>query len=123
MESTRQKKYSRLIQRELGEIFQQDTKNLFGNAFITVTRVAISPDLGVAKVHLSLMLAKDSDELMEQIQNKKNEVRKILGNRIRNQVRIIPELIFYNDQGAEYSSKIDEIISKLDIPPEEEEKN
>ena len=121
MESTRQKKYSRLIQRELGEIFQQDIKNLFGNAFITVTRVSVSPDLGVAKVHLSFMLAKDSEQLMEQVQQKKSEIRKTLGNRIRNQVRVIPELIFYNDHGAEYASKIDELLSNLDIPPADED--
>lgn len=120
MESTRQKKYARLIQKELGEIFQQDVKNLFGHVFITVTRVSMSPDLGVAKVHLSFMLSKNPDEIMQLVLQKKNEIRKILGNRIRNQVRVIPELIFYNDMGAEYSSRIDDILSNLDIPPEKE---
>jgi len=119
MESTRQKKYARLIQRELGEIFQQDVKNMFGNIFITVTRVSVSPDLGVAKVHLSFMLAKNTEEIMDHILQKKSEIRKILGIRIRNQVRIIPELIFFNDMGAEYTTRMDDILAKLDIPPED----
>ena len=119
MESTRQKKYARLIQRELGEIFQQDIKHIFHHAFITVTRVAVSPDLGVAKVHLSFLQTGSNENIMELIQARKRDVRRMLGERIRKQVRVIPELVFYLDEGASYASHIDEILSKLDIPPED----
>jgi len=123
MESKRQSKYSRLIQRELGNIFQRDIKSMFGKAMITVTKVNMSPDLGVAKVYLSLLLADNNQEMLERINLRKKEVRKMLGGKIGNQVKKIPELIFYHDNSAEYSQKIDAILSGLDIPPPEEEKD
>jgi len=68
MDSTRQLKVSRLIQKELGEIFQRETRLLFGNALITVTQVRVSPDLGVAKVYVSLFNVPDTKELLKLIQ-------------------------------------------------------
>ncbi|MGK7393041.1 MAG: 30S ribosome-binding factor RbfA [Candidatus Cyclobacteriaceae bacterium M3_2C_046] len=121
MESKRQNKFSRLIQKELGDIFQRDQKGTFHNAFITVTQVRMSPDLGVAKVYLSFFNVDDTDRMMHKINQAKGEVRKNLGNRIANQVRKIPELIFYYDDSAVYSSRIESILSDLDIPPAEDE--
>ncbi len=121
MESKRQNKFSRLIQKELGDIFQRDQKHLFHNVFITVTKVNISPDLGVAKVYLSFLLVKDVEQQMHRIELLKKEIRKQLGNRIAGQVKKVPELIFFHDDSAEYASKIDELLSNLDIPPEEDE--
>lgn len=121
MESQRQQKFSRLIQKELGEIFQQDIKSMFGGAFITVTTVRMSPDLSVAKVFLSFLLVKDREALLEQIKSETKSIRNLLGQRIRKQVRIIPQLVFYLDDTMDYASKIDNIISKLDIPPATQE--
>lgn len=116
-ESQRQLKYSKLIQKELGEIFQQDIKGKFGRAFITVTGVRMSPDLGVAKVNLSIMMVPDKPAFMQHLNEIKKEVRKMLGNRIGKQVRIIPELVFNLDEGAEYASHMDKVITALNIPP------
>jgi ribosome-binding factor A len=121
MESKRQQKYSKLIQKELGEIFQREGKPLVGKAMVTVVRVLMSPDLGVAKVNVSFLLA-DNQALFERINENKSQLRKFLGNRIGKSVRVIPELVFYLDESAAYAQHMDEVISKLDIPePSDEE--
>ncbi|MEQ8418212.1 MAG: 30S ribosome-binding factor RbfA [Imperialibacter sp.] len=121
MESTRQQKYARLIQKELGEIFQRDTKHMFGKAFITITLVKMSPDLGFAKVYLSIFMAEDRDEMLAQINERKSQVRKLLGQRIGKQVRIIPEIAFFIDDTEDHAHKMDSLINSLDIPPADEE--
>jgi ribosome-binding factor A len=119
-ESKRQLKFSKLIQKDLGNLFQQDTKNLFGRAFITVTSVKMSPDLGLAKVYLSFLQVTNSKEMLEKINSHKKEIRKMLGQKIGKQVRIIPDLMFYFDDSAEYAARMDELISNLKIPPANE---
>jgi ribosome-binding factor A len=118
---SRQKKYSSLLQKDLSEIFQKQMANAFGKAFITITDVEVSPDLSFAKIYLSLMLSDKPNETLELIQERKSEIRKHLGNRIGKQVRIIPELAFFMDDTLEQANRIDDILSKLDIPPEEDE--
>ncbi|SEJ32694.1 ribosome-binding factor A [Cyclobacterium xiamenense] len=127
METKRQQKYSKLIQKELGEIFQREGKPLVGKAMVTVVRVLMSPDLGVAKVNLSFLLA-DNQALFKRINENKGQLRKFLGNRIGKSVRVIPELVFYLDESAAYAQHMDEVISKLEIPDpsdetEDEEEN
>jgi len=122
MGSTRQQKYSRLIQKELGEIFQKESRSLVGNAMVTVTRVMMSPDLGLAKVYLSFLLA-DNKALFEKINDSKKAIRRNLGNRIGKSVRVVPEIAFFLDDSSAYAQHMDKIISGLDIPeqPEEDE--
>lgn len=122
MESKRQQKYARLIQRELGEIFQKESRPLVGNAMVTVTRVMMSPDLSVARVYLSFLLAHNS-ELFERINEAKKSIRKNLGTRIGKNVRIIPELAFFMDESSAYAQHMDRVISDLNIPdaPDEDE--
>jgi ribosome-binding factor A len=117
MDTKRQQKYARLLQKELGEIFQRDTKSLFNGHFITVTTVRVSPDLGIAKVYLSFLLVEDKQKLLEYINEQAKTIRKMLGVKIRNQARIIPELHFYLDDNVEYASNIDQLFSKITIPP------
>lgn len=118
--SIRQQKFGKLILRELSDIFQQDKKGLLGNIFISVADVRMSPDLGVAKVYVSMMLAGDKQAALEKLNHHKREIRHALGNRIRNQARIIPELIFYIDEVEENAMKMDALIRSLNIPPEKE---
>lgn len=120
MDSTRQQKYARLIQKDLGEILQKDTKSLFGGSFITVTTVRVSPDLGIAKVYLSFLQAGQKEKLLDNINEQSKAIRKMLAEKIRNQARIIPHLHFYLDDNVEYASHIDQILSKIDIPPAED---
>jgi ribosome-binding factor A len=121
-ESKRQRQFSSLIQKELSEIFQREARWMFeSNVFVTVTDVSMSADLGVAKVFLSFMLSQNKQELIELVQLKKSEIRKLLGNRIGKVVRTIPELIFNLDESADYASRIEGILAGLDIPPAENE--
>lgn len=120
MESKRQQKYAKLIQKELGEIFQRDSKSLTGNAMVTITRVMMSPDLSVAKVYMSFLLA-NNKELFEKINDAKKAIRKNLGNRIGKNVRIIPELAFFLDESSAYAQHMDQLISNLDIPEPQDE--
>lgn len=117
MESKRQQKVARQLQRDLSEIFQRDVPHLFSGAFITVTSVRVSPDLSVARVYLSFLAAKNKDILLESIQEKGKVLRQHLGERVRHQLRIVPDLSFFLDDTAEYADKMDKLFSGLDIPP------
>ena len=117
MDSKRQQKYSRLIQRDLGEIFQRDTKGMFGNAFITVSRVEVSPDLGVAKVYLSFMMVPDKEAMLKEVRIQTKVIRNTLGIKIRHQARIIPQLVFFLDESVDYAMKMDGVFKDLHIPP------
>jgi ribosome-binding factor A len=122
MESKRQQKYASLIQKELGEIFQKESRPLVGNAMVTVTRVMMSPDLSLARVYLSFLLA-NNQELFDKINEAKKAIRRNLGNRIGKSVRIIPELAFFMDESAAYAQHMDRVINDLNIPdaPNEDE--
>lgn len=118
-ESQRQKKFGSMILRDLSEMFQRDFKSLTGSAFVTITSVKMSPDLGVASVYLSFMLAPSDQVLLEQIQENTKTIRQELGKRIRHHVRIVPELRFFLDDTAEHAAKIDQLLSGLNIPKED----
>ena len=120
MASTRQKKFARQIQRDLGEIFQREAPALFGGAFITVTQVQMSPDLRIAKVYLSFLLVNDPEDLLFAIEEKNSHLRNVLGRRLKNQVRSVPELHFFIDDTAEVAAEVDALFDKIDIPPAEE---
>lgn len=115
--TVRQQKFSKLIQKELSDIFQRDRRGILENAFITITDVQMSPDLSVAKIHLSMMLVKDRQAVLDRINLRKREIRKALGDTIRKQVRVIPELAFFIDELEEKATKMDALIDSLKIPP------
>ncbi len=110
METKRQQKISKLIQRDLSEIFQREVAHLTPGVMVTVTKVYVTPDLSLAKVYLSLFPAKDKVKLVEDINKASREIRGLLGNRIRHQVRSIPELRFYLDDSLDYIEKIDDLL-------------
>lgn len=116
MESKRQQKYAKLIQKELGDIFQKEAKHLVGKAMVTVTRVMMSPDLGLAKAYLSFLLV-DPESTFKLVNDHKKEIRHSLAKRIGKTVRVIPELALFPDESAAYAQHMDKIISDLNIPP------
>ena len=117
MDSTRQQKFGRLIQKELGEIFQRDGKNYYGQNFVTITGVRVTPDLSVARVQVSIFKAPKPEEVMNMIRENSHEIRRELGKRIRNQARIIPALEFFLDDSLDYVDKMENIFKNINIPP------
>ncbi|GLU51774.1 MULTISPECIES: 30S ribosome-binding factor RbfA [Dyadobacter] len=127
MESKRQQKVGRQIQKDLGEIFQQDAKHLVNGTFVTITAVRVSPDLGIARAYLSFLPEKNKLFLLETIKENTKFIRQKLAERVRHQLRIVPHLQFYIDDTAEYAAKMDLLFADIVIPPaqpdEEEETN
>ncbi|HEY5746698.1 MAG TPA: 30S ribosome-binding factor RbfA [Chryseolinea sp.] len=117
--TTRQQKYAKLIQKELSDIFQRDKRGILDNAFISIADVRMNPDLSVAKIYISMLLAKDKEKTLEKINKHKSEIRKALGDKIGKQVRIVPELIFFKDEVEENATRMDDLIKNLHIPPEQ----
>ncbi len=93
-------------------MFQREGTPKYGGAMITVTKVNVTRDLSLARVFLSLFATKDKKSLLESIRSHAGEIRFNLGRRIRNQVRHIPDLEFYEDDSLDYIEKIDELLDK-----------
>ena len=117
--TVRQQKFSRLIQKELSNIFQRDQRGILGSTFITIMDVRVSPDLSFVRVYVSMMLAKDKKAVLEKLDTHKKEIRKALGDRIRNQARIVPEIAFFLDEVEENAEKMENLLKGLQIPPAE----
>ncbi|MCC8094085.1 MAG: 30S ribosome-binding factor RbfA [Tannerellaceae bacterium] len=111
MESTRLKKIGRLLQKELGDIFLKQTKGMPGT-LISVSAVRVSPDLGLAKVYVSIFPSEKGPEILEAIRANTKAIRFDLGQRVHLQLRKIPELSFYIDDSLDYIENIDNLLKK-----------
>ena len=110
MTTTRQFKVSRRLEKELGNIFQREGNSIFAGKMITVTEVRITPDLGQARVFLGIFPAADKDSFNKTIQGHTQHLRHELGNRIRHQLRSVPELQFFLDDSLDYIENIDRLL-------------
>ena len=111
MKETRQNRICRLLQKELSLIFQSQTRAMRG-VMVSVTRVRVSPDLSICTAYLSIFPSEKSEELLQNIQRNTSQIRYELGTRVRNQLRIIPELRFFIDDSLDYIERIDELLQK-----------
>jgi ribosome-binding factor A len=123
MDTKRQHKYSKLILRDLAEIFQHDYRDSFGKAFVTLTGVEVSPDLSVASVYVSVLPNSEQENVIETLGHKKSHIRGELGRRIGKQARIVPDLRFFLDETEEHAAQMDSLFKDLEIPPAEEPKD
>jgi len=112
MDSLRQNKVNSLLLREMAEVMQQETRALFPGGMITVTVVRVSPDLGVAKVYVSLFPPKDRPKVLETIKGHAHQLRGKLGHRIGKQMRVVPELMFYLDDSLDRAEEIHRLLKK-----------
>jgi ribosome-binding factor A len=110
METTRQQKVARQIQKDLSEIFMTATRDITQKKMVTVTVVRMSPDLSVAKVYLSLFPSGDAAKFLDNLQHHVKNIRLALGKKIRHQLRIVPELAFFIDDSLDYAEHIDELL-------------
>ena len=101
-----------IVQKDLGEILQQKGQSTFGGVLITVTKVSVTKDLSVAKVYLSLFTTSESNKeiLLDTIRQHTREIRYELGHRVRNQLRVIPDIHFFLDDSLDYIERIDDLL-------------
>ena len=111
MQETRQNKIARLLQKELSIIFQEQTRAMHGT-MVSVTRVRISPDLSICTAYLSVFPSERGEEILENINRTNQQIRYALGQRVRYQLRIVPELRFFIDDSLDYIEHIDELLKK-----------
>lgn len=109
METTRQNKIARLIQKDLSNIFQEQTRQTRG-ILVSVSAVRVSPDLSIAKAYLSIFPSERAQEIMKNINDNANKIRYAMGNLERHQLRIIPELKFFLDDSLDYIDNIDRLL-------------
>ncbi|NCC71826.1 MAG: 30S ribosome-binding factor RbfA [Sphingobacteriia bacterium] len=110
MESKRQLRIAKLLQRELGIMFQREAKEKFSAAMITVTKVHVTKDLAIARIYLSLFATSDKSTLMQEIIRNSGEMRFNLGRRVKDQLRHIPNLEFYEDDSLDYIENIEQLL-------------
>lgn len=109
MESTRQQKIERLIQKEIANLFQEDS-TLYQKGMLTVTRVGVTRDLSYAKIYVSIFGVKDKQVTMSILESNNKEIRFRLGQKVRNQLRVIPEITFVMDDTLDYIENIDKLL-------------
>ena len=100
-----------MLQKELAQIFQEQTRAMHG-MMVSVTRTKVSPDLSVCTAYLSVFPSEKAEETVKNVNDNMKTIRYELGRRIRNQVRIIPELRFFVDDSLDYIDHIDQLLKK-----------
>ena len=110
MESTRQKKVSRLIQKEVADIFLKKGGELAHGKMISITKVRVSPDLSFAKIYVSVYPSVGQNDILKVIQDHSSKIRFEMGQKVRRQLRIVPEIAFFIDDSLDYIDKIDKLL-------------
>ncbi len=110
MENSRQQKIARQIQKDLGEMFSREFAGVIRGAMVTVMEVRMSPDLEYARIWVSVFPFEKHPEVMASLESNNWLIRKTLGAKVRNQLRVVPELTFVLDDSFEYIEKIDNLL-------------
>lgn len=110
METTRQQKIAKQIQKDIADIFQKEGAHIVRGSLVTVTSVRISPDFAYAKIYVSIFPFAHNERIMKELENQNWFIRRELGSRIRNQIKNIPEIQFFLDDSLEYIEHIDQAL-------------
>jgi ribosome-binding factor A len=114
MESLRQQKVARLLQKSVGAFFLDEGKSFNPGGLTSVTRVRVSPDLSVARIYLSMLGPGTPKTILEDIESASRGIRFKLGKELGKSLRIVPDLHFFHDDSAEYAQRIDALLNTLD---------
>jgi len=117
MESKRQQKFAGVLQQDLAAIFQREGMNYLPNTLVTITKVRVTPDLAIARVFLSFFNNVNVQQSLQIVKSHANEIRYKLGARIKDQVRVVPQLEFFVDDTNEYVERMDKIFDKISKEP------
>ncbi len=112
MDSTRQKKIGRLVQKEMSEIFRKDVNDILMGTMVSVTVARVTSDMSIAKIYLSIFPKTNKSEVFSNITRSASRLRFLLGKRTGKQLRIIPELQFFIDDSLDYIDHIDELLKE-----------
>ncbi|MCX6167349.1 MAG: 30S ribosome-binding factor RbfA [Sphingobacteriales bacterium] len=121
MESKRQQKFAGVIQQDLAEIFQREGMNFLPNTLVTITKVRVTPDLAIARVFLSFFNSTDAAASLSSVKAHASEIRYKLGAKIKNQVRVVPQLEFFVDDTNDYVEKMDQLFDQISKEPRQED--
>jgi ribosome-binding factor A len=117
-ESKRQKQIGGLLNEELNDIFRRMNLSMVDGGMISISNVKITPDLLEARIYLSLFQVKDPKEAMKKIENKTWDIKRELAARVKQQLRRIPELKFFQDDTLDHAFKMDELFKQINKPEE-----
>lgn len=112
MDSTRQNKIARLIQKDLAEIMQREGKDMFSGILVSVTKVRVSPDLSIARAYLSIFPSEKGAATLQEIKAHQSRIRGLLGSKVGKQLRIVPQLDFHIDDSLDYIENIDRLLKE-----------
>jgi len=114
MDTIKQKQISELVKRNFSVVLQDEGTNIYGaKPLVTVTNVKVSPDLGQAKIYLSVYNTENKQEVLLEMEEEKNRLKQALGYRLRKLVRRIPDIDFYLDDTLDEMFRIDELFGRL----------
>ena len=113
MDSRRQLKMGSVIQEVFAEILSRDGKSIYGKAFVTLTNVKVTSDLSIARFYLSIYNAADAEEVVQKFNEHKHELKRKLAEKLRHQLRVMPEIEFFRDETLDYAFHIDEVFKKI----------
>ncbi|MBS1629424.1 MAG: 30S ribosome-binding factor RbfA [Bacteroidetes bacterium] len=116
-ESKRQKQVGQLVLHEMSDIFLREGMNMVDGGMLSISKVAMTPDLMEARIYLSLFQVKEPEALLKEIKARTGEWRKLLGHRVKNQLRRIPELHFFIDDTLDYVFHMEEVFKKMQQKP------
>ncbi len=113
MDSRRQLKMGSVIQEAFAEILIRDGRNIYGKAFVTVTSVKVTSDLSLARFYLSIYNADDAEEVVQKFNEHTFELKRKLAEKLRHQLRVMPNIEFFKDDTLEYAFHMDEVFKKI----------
>ncbi len=111
MNTTRQHKIATLLQKELADLFLHDSKDVY-HCMITVTHTTVTTDLSIARAYLSIYMVQDKDAVIAAVRANTKDIRFRLGQKIKNQLRIVPQLEFFIDDTLDYMENIDKLLKQ-----------
>ena len=116
-ETNRQRKIAGVLQRDLVDVLQRAAQDGMRGVIISVSKVSVTADLGIAKVFLSVFPSEKREEIVQGIKSNTASIRYELAQRTKNQLRRMPELLFYGDDTLDYIEEIDKSLSGEDVDP------
>jgi ribosome-binding factor A len=116
-EGKRQKQVASLLHHELSDIFQRLGLNMIDGGMVSISDVKITPDLFEARVYLSLFQVRDAAQVVKNIEERSWEIKRELVSRVRNQLRSMPQLTFFQDTSLDYVDKMEALLKQLNTPP------